>query len=271
MNPQTRLCGVIGHPIEHSLSPAIHHAALRHDGRNAVYLAFDVEDVSTAVRGLAALGAVGVNVTIPHKRAAWEVALRHSPEAVAVGAANTLLFDPDGRITAHNTDPAGVLGGLHDLGVHPKGLRCVVVGAGGAGRAAVRALHAAGASDVLVANRTRSHAADLLAEVVAWDQLTDVLQGAELLVHATSVGMLGEPTFLQVSALKKCRAVLDLVYGTQETDLVRQAGRSGIAAADGLGVLVHQAAKAYELFWQSPAPLRVMQEAAFRATGRRWH
>jgi shikimate dehydrogenase len=273
LDAETRLCGVVGHPVRHSLSPVIHNAALRHDGRNTVYLAFDVTDVASASKGLAAVGAVGVNVTIPHKRAAWDHASWHSPEAIATGAANTLLFDKDGRIAAHNTDPAGVLGGLHDLGVSPEGLRCLVVGAGGAGRAAIRALHSAGAADVLVANRTKSHTADLLAEVVAWDELPEALARAEIVVHATSVGMDGEDTFLQVNALSasRCKAVLDLVYGREETDLVRRTGARGIPAADGLGVLVHQAAKSYELFWDAPAPFQVMLEAAFRATGRRWH
>ena len=255
------------------MSPTIHNAALRHDKRDAVYLAFDVTDVPAALDGLAALGAIGANVTIPHKRAAWEHAPRHSPEAVATGVANTVVFDR-GRMEAHNTDPAGVLGGLHDLGVSAEGLRCLVVGAGGAGRAAVRALHSAGAAEVQVANRTTARAADLgPGRVVAWEALPDALAWAEVVIHATSVGMAGEDTFLQVSALSpsRCRGVLDLVYGRHETDLVRKVAARGIAAADGLGVLVYQAAESYELFWGAPAPFSVMQEAAFRATGRRWH
>jgi len=267
----TRLCGVIGHPIGHSLSPVIHNAALRHDGRDAEYVAIDVVDVRGELERLAVEGAVGVNVTIPYKRTTWELALRRSPDAEAVGAANTLLFEEDGGIAAHNTDPAGVLGGLRDLGVSPEGLRCLVVGAGGAGRAAVWALRSAGAAAVLIANRTESRAGGLGAEVVAWDDLSDALAGAEVVVHATSVGMAGEATCLQVSALatSKCRAVLDLVYSPEETDLVRKARDVGIASADGLSVLVHQGAASYELFWKARAPFDVMLEAAFEAMGRR--
>jgi shikimate dehydrogenase len=260
-----RLCGVIGHPIHHSLSPAIHNAALRHDGRDAIYEAFDVTNVRAELERLVALDAVGVNVTIPHKRTALELASSRSPEAEAIGAANTLLF-ADG-ISAHNTDPEGVLGGLRDLGVSPAGLRCLVVGAGGAGRAAVWALGSAGAAEVLVANRTP------VPDAVAWEDLDDALAGAEIVVHATSVGMSGEETFLQVSALSrsKCKAVLDLVYAPGETDLVRKAGAAGFTTADGLSVLVHQAAAAYALFWGAPAPVQVMLHAAIRAAGRRWH
>jgi shikimate dehydrogenase len=250
----TQLAGVIGHPISHSLSPAIHNAALRHDGRDASYMAFDVRDVDPDE--LADQGFVGVNVTIPHKRRALEVAAWRSAEAADIGAANTLVF-ADG-VRAYNTDPQGVLGGLRDLGVTPEGKRCLVVGAGGAGIAAAWALRSAGAGHVLVANRTPRPEAD-----VPWEGVNDT--GAEILVHATSVGMAGEDTFLQVRGYE---AVLDLVYARGETDLVRKAAAAGIPAADGLGVLVHQAAAAYELFWDAPAPFDVMLEAASRATGR---
>jgi shikimate dehydrogenase len=249
----TKLCGVIGHPIAHSLSPAIHNAALRHDGIDAEYVALDVVDVGPELERLVALGTVGVNVTIPHKRVAWELATSSSPGAEEIGAANTLVFGGDG-IAAYNTDPDGVLGGLRDLGVTVEGSRCLVVGYGGAGRAAAWALRSAGAAEVLVANRTSRPGAD-----VAWADVNDV--AAHVLVHATSVGMAGEKTFLQVRGYK---AVLDLVYAPGGTDLVRTARRAGIAAADGLGVLVHQAAAAYELFWGRPAPLDVMFAAIRR-------
>jgi shikimate dehydrogenase len=249
----TQRCGVVGHPVAHSLSPVIHDAALRHDGRDASYVAIDMP--SFDVRALD--GFVGVNVTIPHKRAALAAATWRSAEAEAIGAANTLVFA--GEIAAYNTDPQGVLGGLHDLGVSVQGSRCLVVGYGGAGRAAAWALRSAGAAEVLVANRTRGPGVDL-----SLDEIGD----ADVLVHATSVGMSGEETFLQVRGYK---AVLDLVYAPGETDLVRKAGRAGLTAADGLGVLVHQAAAAYELFWGTPAPFAVMLEAALRATGRPRH
>src|SRR5713226_8640432 len=100
-----RLCGVIGHPIAHSLSPAIHNAALQHDGRDAEYRAFHVTDAAAALRDLVERGAVGVNVTIPHKRTAWELASTRSKAAEEIGAANTIVFEPGGGMSAHNTDP----------------------------------------------------------------------------------------------------------------------------------------------------------------------
>lgn len=274
-DPSTRLCGVIGHPIAHSLSPAIHNAALRHDERNAVYVAFDVTDVETAVSGLRALGAVGVNVTVPHKRAAWELATRRSDEAERIGAANTLVFTEEG-IGVHNTDAEGILRALDDLGASPSGVRCLVVGAGGAGRAAVWALASAGASEVLVANRTEAGANEVAsafgAHVVPWGELDQALGRAEIVVHATAVGMDGEPSVIADEALRRasagCRALLDLVYAPGETDLVGRARAAGIQSADGLRVLVHQAAAAYRLFWGAEAPVDVMREAAAQAAGR---
>lgn len=272
----TRLCGVIGHPVAHSLSPHVHNAALRHDGRNAVYLAFDVTDVESALRGLRALGAVGVNVTVPHKRAAWEAATKRSDEAERIGAANTIVFEGD-VVTAHNTDAEGIVRALGDLEGSPEGARCLVVGAGGAARAAVYGLASSGASEVAVTNRTDSRA-EAIADAfgvrfVAWDDLDAAVGRAEIVVHATSVGLDGGPSFVGGDALARaasggCRAVLDLVYRVGETDLVRRARAAGIPSADGLGVLVHQAAAAYRLLWGADAPLEIMREAAGQAARR---
>jgi shikimate dehydrogenase len=270
----TRLCGVIGHPIAHSLSPVIHNAALQHDGRDAEYRAFDVTDAAQALRELAEQGAVGVNVTIPHKRAAWELASSRSAGAEAIGAANTVVFEAGGGMAAYNTDPDGVIGGLRDLGVEVSGAKCLVIGAGGAGRAAVWALRQAGASQVAVANRTDAKGADVArelgAEAVPWADVADAVTRSEIVVHATSLGMDGEATPLSGIVASGARGVvLDLVYAPGETDLVRCARSAGIVTADGLGVLVHQAAAAYEIFWGSAAPIEVMRDAALAAAGSR--
>jgi shikimate dehydrogenase len=261
------VCGLIGHPVAHSLSPAIHNAALRHDGRDGEYRAFDVTDATTALRELAEQGLVGVNVTIPHKRAVWELATRRSAAAEQIGAANTIVFEEDGGVAAHNTDPDGVLGALRDLGVDPSGAACLVIGAGGAGRAAIWALRRAGASSVAVVNRTESRgaevASELGADVVPWDLLGRALEDSDIVVNATSLGMDEKPSPLSEIVPSSARGVvLDLVYSLGETDLVRTARASGLVAADGLSVLVHQAAKSYELFWGSPAPIEVMTHAA---------
>lgn len=279
IDAQTQLCGVIGHPISHSLSPAIHNAALRHDGRNAVYLAFDVTDVEAALAGLGALGAVGCNVTIPHKETAWAAVAQRSEEAERIGASNTIVFGPDGAV-AHNTDPDGILGALARLEVSAAGARCLVLGAGGAGRAAVWALHTAGAAEVAVANRTEERAAEVAADLgarfVRWEDLGDEVSGAEVVVQATAVGMDGEGRVFGAGEMDRaagggCRGVLDLVYVGGGTPLVRDALAAGIPTADGLEVLVQQAAAAYRLFWGAEAPVEVMRRAALDTAGQTSH
>lgn len=276
VDARTKLCCVIGHPIAHSLSPHIHNAALRHDGRDAVYLAFDATDVRATLAGLQAIGAVGCNVTIPHKEAAWAEVVERSAGAERIGAANTIVFGSAGPV-AHNTDPDGIIGALAGLDAAPSGARCLVLGAGGAGRAAVWALASAGAAEVVVANRTEERAAevarDLGARHVPWDDLGKEVSRAEIVVQATSVGMDGDGRVfglgeIEGAAASGCRAVLDLVYVTGGTPLVRDALAAGIPAGDGLEVLVQQAGAAYRLFWGAEAPLEVMRQAALEAAGR---
>lgn len=273
----TRLVGVVGHPIGHTLSPSFWNAAFEHEGRNAVFLAFDVEPVrfATFIDGMAAAGVRGLNVTMPHKRAAFELATERSPEAERTGAVNVLVLDGDERIGA-NTDVHGVRMAVRDLELDPRGLHAVVVGAGGAAAAAVWALVSNGATATVV-NRTRERAealaASLGAEVADWADLAGVAGDSDLLVHAASVGMDGtsrviDDVVLRAGATGRLSAVLDLVYAPKETALVHAARTAGLRACDGLSMLVHQAAEAYRLFWDAPAPLDVMLDAAKRAAGR---
>jgi shikimate dehydrogenase len=277
MDAGTRLVGVVGHPIGHTLSPVFWNAAFQHEGRNAVFLAFDVEPsrFTAFVDGMAAGGVRGLNVTMPHKRAAYELATERSPEAERTGAANVLVLDDDARIGA-NTDVHGVRMAVRDLELDPQGLRVLVLGAGGAASAAVYALTSQGA-EVVVANRTRSKA-EVVAEAfeataVDWSDLAAAAADADLLVHAASVGMDGtssivESSVLEAGAKGRLRAVFDVVYAPKETALVHAARAAGLRACDGLGMLVHQAAETYRLFWDAPAPIDVMLDAARRAAGR---
>lgn len=279
---ETRLACVLGHPVGHSASPAIHNAAYQHEGRNACYLAFDVEPGAFpgALEGLRALGAVGCNVTVPHKTEAHRLAGGRSVEAERTGAANTLVFGPEG-VQAHNTDPAGVRGALEDLGIEVTGRPVLLLGAGGAGRAAAWALVEMGASPVIVANRTAERATSLVdaltgaghaAEHADWGAREDAAGRAVCLVNATSVGLGGEGSpmpSLEGPRAGECRAVLDLVYGADETPLVHAAREVGLLAADGLEMLVRQAAEAHRLLWDADPPLEAMRDAAARATGRR--
>ncbi len=271
MDAATKLCGVVGHPVAHSLSPAIHNAALRHDKRNAVYLAFDVlpDEFATFVDGMRAAGAVGLNVTIPHKRAAAEVCDVLDEQAHQVGAVNTIVFT-DGKASGHNTDVAGVTAAVKEIGPIEPDATALVIGAGGAGRAAAWAL-AAMVKEVWVANRTAARAEKLrssigrTAKVIPWREVPTAAASVDVIVHATSVGLEGDEAILgpyELQKAKRCGVLLDLVYGPDETPLVREARRVGIASADGLMMLVHQAAAAYELFWGSPAPAAVMRRAA---------
>lgn len=279
----TRLAGVLGHPVGHSLSPPIHNAALRHDGVNGIYLAFDVAPgrLEAALGGLGAVGSVGVNVTIPHKLDALHLSSRRSTEAERVGAANVLVFTSDGP-EAHNTDVIGVHRALHDLGVDPQGATCLVLGAGGAGRAAVWALSAARAREIIVANRTPSRAREVVdalteagtrARVVPWEEREAALPGCDAFVNTTSIGLDDHESPLGREALERaavggCRGALDLVYRPGETPLVRDARAAGLPAADGLGMLVHQAAETYRCLWGHLPDVAVMDEAARTAIGR---
>lgn len=278
----TRVAGVLGHPIGHSLSPVIHNAALRHEGRNGVYLAFEVREAELprAVAGLRALGATGVNVTLPLKQNAAQLADERSELVERVGAANTLVFEPAG-IRAENTDVAGITAALSELGL--RGVeRALVLGAGGSARAAVTALSDSGIS-VAVANRTFERATALARalrrdgdEIIAvdWDERGPQAIRVDLVVNCTSVGLGDDqaplpPDALAAAAVGRCRAVLDLVYAPDETALVRAARGAGLLAADGLTVLVHQAAVAYRLMWGATPSVEAMTEAAAAAVGRR--
>lgn len=277
----TRLSGLLGHPVAHSMSPAIHTAALSHEGRNAVYLAFDVElqDLQGAISGLQALGAAGVNVTIPHKTDVCRFS-KVAESAGLVEAANVLLFE-SGRAVAHNTDVEGVSQAVQELEVDFDTGPALLLGAGGAGRAAAWAL-AGFKTALLLANRTHEKAEQLRdqlrfagheAEAIGWTDVESRAPETSLILNATSLGLESSESPLATSlldslAVGRSPVILDLVYGPGETPLVRAARQAGLRASDGLGVLVFQAAAAYELFWGTKPSVDVMMSAARTALGR---
>jgi shikimate dehydrogenase len=262
------LCGVLGHPVGHSRSPAIHNAAYAALGLDWRYVKLPVppELFEETVRGLAGSGYRGANVTIPHKLAALALADEASAAAQGAGAANTLTF-AGGRIEADNTDAGGLLDAI-DRPV--EGLRVLVLGAGGAGRAAAWALREAGAAEVAVWNRTAERAAALARElgVVHAER-----PGAnDLLVNATAVGL--DPSTEEDEALQQLGLggaeppplVVDLVYrGGGITPLQAWAERAGVSFVGGLEVLVRQGARSFELWTGEPAPLAAMRAAAAAA------
>ena len=280
--------GLIGDPVEHSLSPPMHEAAYEAYSLDARYVTLepDAERIGEAVAGADALGVAGLNVTVPFKRDV----LPHvdtTPTAEAVGAVNTITFGSDGRPEGHNTDTEGVVRAFEHHDVTIDGKSAVVVGAGGAGRAATYALADAGA-DTFVANRTVERAEELAADFAdlgvnesrrlsfanqnasrsgdvdagGLDALGDRLPDADLLVNATSVGM-DDPDSSPVPAdlLHGDLAVLDAVYSPLRTKLLRDAADAGARTVDGAWMLLYQGVAAFERWTGLDAPVAAMNEA----------
>jgi shikimate dehydrogenase len=255
---------VIGHPVAHSLSPILHARALRSSGKIGDYTAFDVApaNLGAAVRGLAALGFVGTNVTIPHKEAVLAFCDRVDQSAAAVKAANTLRFTGT-RIEAFNTDGAGFLAALADAvpGWSPAGKNILVLGAGGAARAVAFALRDAGARRIGIVNRTSERAERLRADLGVADEVPP--EEADLLVNCTSVGMgSGASPFTAWTSLKRSCLVYDLVYRPKDTAFLMAARAHGHDTIGGIGMLAHQAALAYRIWFGDPVPYQAYLEAA---------
>jgi shikimate dehydrogenase len=257
---------VLGFPVAHSRSPDMHNAAFSALGLEWRYVKLPVPPALFAetVRALPGSGFRGANVTIPHKHAALELADERTPSAEAIGAANTLTFLDGGTIEAHNTDAPGFIAALGDE--EPRGLRALVLGAGGAGRAVAWALREAGTAEVSVWNRTPERAQALADDL----GVTAILRPAtcDLLVNATSVGLkprLDEAATLeqlQLDELDPPRIVVDLVYGDEPTPLLEWAARGGSRTVDGLEVLVRQGALSFERWTGVAAPIEAMRAAA---------
>jgi shikimate dehydrogenase len=255
--------GVLGWPVSHSRSPAMHNAALAHLGlRDWHYQRLPVppELFAQTVSGLPAAGFVGANVTIPHKEAALALADTSTGAARAIGAANTLTFTADGTIHAANTDAPGLLAALP---APPVGQVALVLGAGGSARAVAYALREAGAARIAVWNRTPERAVALAQAlgVEAVDRPID----ADLLVNCTSVGLSdGEFKALPIAAdsLGNYATVADLVYRAGGTGLVAQARSRGCTVVDGLEILVRQGALSLEAWTGREAPIDTMRDSA---------
>ncbi|MDZ7733436.1 MAG: shikimate dehydrogenase [Acidimicrobiia bacterium] len=265
---------MIGSPIRHSLSPVIFNAAFAASGRDDVFLAFEVgeADVPAALAGARALGFLGLSVTMPDKEVAARAVDRLTPAAEALGAVNSVRVRPEGTL-GHNTDGAGFVDALEaDAGLRVAGARVGVVGAGGAARAVTVALADAGASEVVVVNRTRERAVTAAALAsVARVGAVDELAGVDLLVNATSVGMApgGDQLPVPVDVLDAGQVVCDVIYWPAETPLLRAARERGATTVGGLGMLVHQAGHSYRLWLDEEPPLDEMRRAAREALAAR--
>lgn len=274
--PATRLAGVIGHPIRHSRSPAILNAAFRATGLDWAYLAFDVAEggAPAALDAMRSLDLGGLSVTMPHKQAVAAAVDACTDAARALDAVNCVVPDGD-RLVGHNTDGEGFLRSLAaDGGFDPVGRRCLVWGGGGAARAVVAALGRAGAAEVVVVNRTpeRAEAAAALVGPAGRSGTPADVAAAELVVNATSIGMAGAAGGAApgadgvlppgAEAVHAGQVVVDIVYQPVRTPLLVRAAAAGATPVDGVGMLVHQAAVAFELWTGRPAPVAVMAAAA---------
>ena len=246
-----RLAGVMGWPVAHSRSPALHGFWLAEHGIDGAYvpLAVRPEHLGSALRALPQLGFAGCNVTIPHKAAVLAAVDEADEAARRAGGVNTVVVGADGRLHGSSTDGFGFLEALRAAAPGWRAAQgpAVVIGAGGAGRAIVAALLDAGAGEIRLVNRTPAHAAALAAalggpvRILAWEERAAALAGARLLVNATSLGMVGQPPLdLALDALPRDAVVNDIVYVPLETTLLAAARARGNLAVDGLDMLLHQ-------------------------------
>jgi shikimate dehydrogenase len=258
---KTRLAGIIGWPVVHSLSPVLHGHWLAEHGIDGamVPLAAQREDFTAVIDGVRRAGFAGVNVTVPHKESAFAIAHSVDAAAEAAGAVNLLVFR-DGKMEGRNTDSVGLAESLREEMGALNGKAAVLLGAGGAARGAILALDMLGAAYIHLLNRDSKKAARLAAalapqvkariEAGALDDWARAATNSTLLVNSTSAGMTGNPPLdIDLGALPKAAAVCDIVYSPLETPLLKDAAARGHKTIDGLGMLMHQAAPSFEAFF----------------------
>ncbi|MGH7801192.1 MAG: shikimate dehydrogenase [Thermodesulfobacteriota bacterium] len=274
----TKVYGIFGHPVSHSLSPQMHNAAFQSLRLDCVYLAFDVhpKDFEIAARAIRSMCISGVNITIPHKESIIFFLDEISPEASLTGAVNTVK-NVDGKLIGYNTDVSGFLRAIkEDLGFHPKGLSAALIGAGGAARAVLTSLCMNEAYQVYVINRTLDKAKrlasefkkgfkDIFVQAVSLDdkdEIKNILGKTNLLVNATSAGMKGvDSVEITLEHLQKEAVIYDLVYDPRETNLIKTAKELGHKASGGLSMLLYQGVESFEIWTGKDAPAGVMKKA----------
>lgn len=277
---KTRLCGLIGDPVEHTMSPVMHNAAFRETGMDYRYLPFMVkkEELGKAIDGMRALNIRGLNVTIPHKVAVIPFLDELDPLAEKIGAVNTIVNN-DGLLTGYNTDATGFLQPLLEKGIEPKGKKVVILGAGGASRAVSFILADRGARLVIL-NRlleldwakelagriSQTLTKEVEAEELNRENLARALGEADILVNATSVGMSPniDDTPVDADLLRPGITVFDIVYNPVKTRLLREAAAAGASTISGLDMLIWQGALAFELWTGMKAPADLMREEAIK-------
>jgi shikimate dehydrogenase len=263
---RTRLAGIMGWPVAHSRSPALHNFWIEEHGIDGAYVPLPVrpEQLAEALRALPVLGFRGCNLTLPHKQAALSIVDRVEPLARRIGAMNTVIVAADGSLEGRNTDVFGFRENLRERAPDwkPTTGPAIVLGAGGAARAVVAALIEARVEEIRIVNRTPARAEQLADDLAApatrmtvhsWDERNEVLRDAGILVNTTSLGMAGEPELkLDLSQLPPTAVVVDIVYVPLETTLLATARQRGHSIVDGLGMLLHQGRPGFEAWFGSP-------------------
>lgn len=280
LSGKTKVCAIIGDPIEHTMSPPIHNAAFKELGLDYIYLPFRVkkEHLKQAVTGLKALNVRGFNVTMPHKVSIIPMLDSLDPLAGKIGAVNTVVID-DGILTGYNTDGPGLLQALLEKGVEPEGKKIVILGAGGASRAISYVLAQRGAHLTILNRKLEMDWAHDIARLIenglgiavnvrelGYKQLKSALAGADILINATSVGMSPDAENSPVSAelLFRDLTVFDVIYSPMKTRLLRDAEASGARTIGGVEMLVWQGVLCFEKWTGRQAPLKIMRQAAMK-------
>jgi shikimate dehydrogenase len=280
---KTRICGLIGDPVEHTMSPAMHNAAFAELGLDCVYLPFHVKpaDLVAAVNGLRAINATGFNVTIPHKVTVTPLLDELDPLAQKIGAVNTVVND-NGVLKGYNTDASGFLRALLESGYEPRGKSIVLLGAGGAARAIAYILAERDARMTILNRKEELDWAegiaanirtDLAGDVAVFELLTEHLEkaigSADILINATSVGMSPAVDASPVPAglLKSEMVVTDIVYNPVETRLLREARAAGAVTVAGIDMLIWQGALAFEKWTGQKAPFSLMKQVVLKGLG----
>jgi shikimate dehydrogenase len=282
INGKTRVCAIIGDPVEHSLSPVMHNAAFKELGLNLVYVAFTVTstELKTAVLGAKSLGLRGLNVTMPHKNAIIHYLDEVDSTAKSIGAVNTVLNN-QGKLIGYNTDGSGAMIALQENGVYPEEKKLVLLGAGGAAKA-IAYQAAQDVEELVILNRTAEKAKKLAEALKSFDAkvkagtlssevLKQELPTTDILVNATSAGMHPDVDISPVPSdlLHSDLSVMDIIYNPLETKLLKDAKSAGAKVVSGIEMLLYQGAVAFEIWTNCPAPIEVMREAALNELEKR--
>lgn len=275
INGKTKIYGIIGHPIEHTLSPGMQNAAFETAGINAVYIPFETrsEDLQSALKAIKRLGVSGFNITIPHKTACMRFLDKIDDTAKLIGAVNTVRVETHNHASLHgyNTDGPGFLLSLDKyLNFTPKGKNAFVIGAGGAARAVVWALAKNGAKAIIVVDKIKEKADELantfsflcdVKHVSGEGDWADYIKASDILINASPVGMKDtDPSPVDIKLLHRGLSVFDLIYN-KHTRLVRSAKLKGLKACGGFGMLLYQGVLAYQIWTDKKAPVSIMRNA----------